>query len=132
MNSETNAGSCGTPVFCEKNTQEGSIIWILASTEQRLHFFVQKLGADIVPFSIGCDCKLHVGHAKNFALYMDAALACGQYDGLVLLGHTNMLEEIKMHLSPPVQSRIIAEIPRDLAGLSEKELESVIKDCALF
>ena len=117
---------------CEKDTQEGGIIWILAGGGGYTHFFAQKPDAGIMPFSIGCCCARHAGHAQNMARYMDAALACGQYDGLVLVGDSDKLQDMKATLSSPVQSRIIAEINRDLSGISEDKLQSVVKSCVLL
>ena len=121
-----------TSPSCEKDTQEGGIIWILAGEDGYTRFFVQKPDADIMPFSIGCCCARHAGHAKNLARYMDAALSCGQYDGLVLIDDADRLQDMKTMLSAPVQSRIIAEINRNLSGISEDKLQSVVKNCVLL
>lgn len=64
--------------------------------------------------------------------YMDAALACGQYDGLVLVGNDETRENLKTVLSAPVQSRVIAEIARDLTGLPEDDMTDVIRECTSF
>ncbi|MAE51005.1 MAG: hypothetical protein CMH27_04275 [Micavibrio sp.] len=117
---------------CEKNVQDGATIWILAEGDGYTRFFAQKPDAGIMPFSIGCCCARHAGHAQNMARYMDAALACGQYDGLVLVGDVDKLQDMKDTLSSPVQSRIIAEINRDLYGISEDKLQSVVKSCVLL
>ncbi len=71
--------SCSTSAPCDKKTQKGGIIWILAGEAGHIHFFIQKPDKKITPFSIGCGCTRHAGNSKNMAGYMDAALACGQY-----------------------------------------------------
>jgi len=120
------------PIPCDKEAQKGGIIWILAGEAGRIYFFIQKPDVEITPFSIGCCCTRHAGNPKNMAHYMDAALACGQYDGLVLVGNDNTRENMKTVLSAPVQSRIIAEIARDITGLPEDSLTDIIRECASF
>ncbi len=123
---------CSSASSCNKDLHKGGVIWILASALGGIHLFIQRPGLEIVPFSIGCCCVRHAGNAGNMARYMEAALACGQYDGVVLVGNEERLEKLKTTLSPVVQSRIIAEIARDLSGLPEDGLTKVIQECALF
>lgn len=132
MNDKSCSVSCSISPSCEKNKQDSGTIWILAGGDEYVRFFIHKSGETIVPFSIGCCCARHAGHAQNLALYLDAALACGQYDGLVLVGNADRLQDMKAALSRPVQSRIIAEINRDLSGTQEDELKNIVKNCALI
>jgi len=132
MSNKACSKPCSSASSCSKDLHKGGVIWILASESGGIHFFVQQPGMEIVPFSIGCCCARHAGNPGNMARYMEAALACGQYDGVVLVGNEDRLENLKTTLTPAVQSRIIAEIARDLTGLSEESLTGVIKECALF
>lgn len=132
MSNKACSKSCSSASSCNKDLHKGGVIWILANASDGIHFFLQRSGMEIMPFSIGCCCARHAGNPGNMAQYMEAALHCGQYDGVVLMGNEDKLESLKMILSPTVQSRVIAEIARDLGGLPEDSLTKVIRECALF
>jgi len=132
MSNKACSEPCSSASSCHKDLHKGGVIWILASACGGIHFFVQRTGTEIAPFSIGCCCTRHAGNPQNMAKYMEAALYCGQYDGVVLVGGDDALKSLKEILSPAVQDRIIAEIPRDLTDTPPDALAGIIRECALF
>lgn len=110
---------------CCAPTQErtGSvIIWIVALDEHTVQLFVHQPGRPIEPMSAGCCCGVHAGNLDNLAKYLDAALACGKYDGLVLIGPEQALKAIKKRLSAATHNRVIAEIFEDALGKNPHEI----------
>lgn len=103
--------------------QTGSvIIWIVAADKDTAHLFVQRPGRKIEPMSMGCCCSKQATNFDELAKYLDTALACGHYSGLVLIGPEQALKVVKRLLSPAVHSRVIAEIVDDIAGKSAHDV----------
>lgn len=119
---QSGCGPKSCPTMKARRESSSIIIWIAAVDENTTHLFVQKNGHKIEPLSIGCGCGLHAGAPKNMAKYLDGALACGQYDGLVLVGSQEALQAVKKLLNTGVYNRIIAEIPDTLAGKGTEEI----------
>lgn len=122
---------CCAPAQAEEE-DSNAIIWIVARDERSVHLFVHRPGHPIEPLSIGCGCSSHAGRPENLAKYLDAALACGQYGGLVLMAKRDMQQYLKRLLSDAVQRRIIAEIDRDVTELSPPALLQAVRECSLL
>ena len=112
--------SC-SPASAEKAIGN-AIIWIVALDASTVHLFVQCPGQPIEPLSMGCCCSKQADTLENVTKYLDTALACGHYSGLVLVGSAEVLRTIKRLLSPAVHNRVIAEILDDIAGKTAQEV----------
>lgn len=133
-----NAKSCGSHAAAKTGCQSkqgcsptsiavgNAVIWIVATDTSTVHLFVQHPGKSIEPLSMGCCCSTQVNRPEGLAKYLDTALACGHYTGLVLVGSEAALETIKRLLSPAVHNRVIAEIPNDIAGKNAHEVAQSI------
>ena len=95
-----------------------AVIWIVATDASTVHLFVQRPGKSLEALSMGCCCSKHSSSPEDLAKYLDTALVCGHYTGLVLVGSETALKAIKRLLSPAVHNRVIAEIIDDIAGKS--------------
>jgi hypothetical protein len=116
--------SCLLSSYCGKarDTSRPLTIWIVALDEHTVQLFAHRPGRSIEPLNVGCGCNMHAGNPDNLAKYLDGALACGKYDGIVLMGPENALKVIKKRLSEAVHNRIIAEIFEDFAGKNTHEI----------
>ena len=103
-----------------------AVIWIVATDARTMYLFVQRAGQEIEPLSMGCCCSKQATDPQELAKYLDKALACGHYDGLVLIGSAEALKAIKRLLNPAVHNRVIAEIIDDIAGKSAHEVAQSI------
>ncbi len=108
------------------------IIWIVVVDKDITHVFIQRSGKPIEPHSIGCCCSMHAGKMENVLKYLDAALSCGQYDGLVFMGTEEVLNNLKCSLNDAVGSRIIAEIYRDMEDMSPDAILKIVQNCSMF
>jgi hypothetical protein len=102
------------------------VIWIVALDADTVHLFLQRPGQSIEPLSMGCCCSKEASSPESLAKYLDTALACGHYTGLVLVGSETALKTIKRLLSPAVHNRVIAEIIDDIAGKNTHEVAQSI------
>lgn len=115
-----------SPASVEANISN-VVIWIVALDADTVHLFLQRPGQPIKPMSTGCCCSKEASSPESLAKYLDMALSCGHYTGLVLVGSEAALKVIKRLLSPAVYNRVIAEIVSDIAG---KNTHEVAKDIA--
>lgn len=124
--------SCLLSPYCGKGkgdtTSRSLTIWIVALDLQTVQMFVHQPGRPIEPLNMGCCCSSHAGNLDNLAKYLDAALACGKYDGLVLIGAEDALKAIKKRLSAAVHNRVIAEIFDDITGKAPHEVAQRIAE----
>lgn len=104
------------------------VIWIVAVDANPVHLFLQHSGRPIEPFSVGCCCSKEASSSESLAKYLDTALVCRYYTGLVLVGSEAALKTIKGLLSPSVHNRVIAEILDDVAGKDVHELMRSISE----
>lgn len=109
----------------EKNIGD-AVIWIVAVDARTVHVFLQRPGQSIEPLSMGCCCSKEISNLENLAKYLDTALICGDYAGLVLVGPEAALKTLKSFLSAAVHNRVIAEIIDDIAGKSAHEVAQSI------
>jgi hypothetical protein len=116
--------SCLLSSYCgkAKDAARPLTIWIVALDEHTVQLFAHRPGHPIEPLNVGCGCNMHAGNPDNLAKYLDAALACGKYDGIVLIGPEAALKSIKKCLSETVHNRVIAEIFEDVAGKNTHEI----------
>lgn len=109
-----------SPMSAGKNVGN-VVIWIVAVDTDTVHLFLQRPGQPIKPMSMGCCCSKEASSPESLAEYLDKALSCGHYTGLVLVGSEAALKTIKRLLSPAVHNRVIAEILDDIAGKNAHE-----------
>lgn len=117
---------CCTPNLSCQDT-DSIIIWIVAVNSDRINLFIQRSGYMAKPYSIGCNCSMHSGNKKNVIKYLDAALSCGKYDGLVLIGNKQVLDSFKDGFSNALYNRIIAEIDHDMESVSLDSMLEIIR-----
>lgn len=110
-----------SPISAGKNAGN-VVIWIVAVDTDTVHLFLQRPGQPIEPLSMGCCCSKEASSPESLAKYLDTALSCGHYTGLVLVGSETALKTIKRLLSPAVHNRVIAEIVDDIAGKNTHEV----------
>ena len=105
-----------------KDVSQPLTIWIVALDVQTVQLFIHKSGHPVEPLSVGCCCPIHAGNLDNLAKYLDAALTCGKYEGILLIGLEDVLKGFKGRLSESVHNRVIAEIFENITGKDTQEI----------
>ena len=97
-------------------------IWIVAIGEDAALLFIHQLGHPIESINFGCCCGKEVKNLETIAKYLDMALTCEKYNGLLLIGSEQAMNTLKKHLSMATHNRIIAEINDDITGKNSQEI----------
>jgi hypothetical protein len=111
-----------------KDISQPLTVWIVALDAQTVQLFIHQPGHPVEPLNVGCCCPTHAGNPDNLAKYLDAALACGKYEGIVLIGLEDVLKGLKGRLSDSVHNRVIAEIFEDITGKDAQEIMRYIAE----
>lgn len=129
-NTDKNKQSCLLSSYCgrAKDISQPLTIWIVTLDAQTVQLFIHQLGYPIEPLNVGCCCPTHAGNMDNLAKYLDAALACGKYEGIVLIGLEDVLKVFKGRLSESVHNRVIAEIFEDITGKDTQKIMRYIAE----
>ena len=119
-------------------------IWVVLADRHKFRVFMKPDGhleqiAEACPQSLGKE-KHASGHSagdegkfvKDIAVWLDEAVSADSFDKLILAASPKMLGDLRKFLSDAVQTRLIAEIDKDLIKMQEKELFEELKTIVWF
>ena len=78
------------------------------------------------------DEKEEIKFVRDMAVWLDQAVEANSFDRLILAASPKMLGDLRKTLSDSVQSRIVAQIDKDLTKMQEKDLLEELQEIVWF